>query len=239
MVVRAIELGCERGWRRAHWRDELAIPNTAPCLGILWSPDSLPFSQDTSHPKNIESIVRPMAQELRWAVPGIRIGILDGPNASSGDLHAQSHLRSSEPFQIRASANHPMRVLDWICGVDVWLSLSDSPLATAIERIASDLRLPLLAPQMREPATIESAPSLWQDGWSRIAHAIARQIQSADAQLAMLAFRSGVQATRTGASAMTVEEALRLLDDSIHPSHIQPTSKTESQQIPVEFRPAA
>ncbi|MCU0708838.1 MAG: hypothetical protein MUF23_11155 [Pirellula sp.] len=220
MNVRTVELGCERGWRRGQWRTELAIPKSAPCLGILGA----------MHPKQLESILRPLAQELRWAIPGIRIGILVASHSGASLSHSSGQ-RSSEPFQIRSIATNAIQVLDWICGVDVWLNLGDGPLTNAIERIASDIRLPVRTHSSTNALASQS------DSFS-LAQGLVKQFQLADAQFAMLAFPSGVESARTSKKPMTVDEAISLLQDSLCATVQTWVSETDHDES-VSVRPAA
>jgi hypothetical protein len=220
MNVRTVELGCERGWRRSQWRTELAIPKSAPCLGILGA----------LHPKQLESILRPLAQELRWAIPGIRIGILAASHSGDSPSHSSGH-RSSEPFQIRSIATNSFQVLDWICGADVWLNLGDGPLPRAIECIASDIRLPV--------RTHSSINELALQGESlSLAQGLVKQFQLADAQFAMLAFPSGVESARTSKKPMAVDEATSILQDALFATVKTWASKADHDES-VSVRPAA
>lgn len=199
--MHAIELGCDRTWRKAQWRTSHGIPIDSPCLGILCDLQSLSLR---THP------VEPIVQGLRWMVPKLGLGILS------------SHYRIpvtfvNLPYQATAIACDPSETLDWICGIDVWLLTSSTPLACAILQVADSLRIPchklLEVGNSCEPAISE----------------LTHFFELANARLPMLAFRTSAPAADTEMSA-TVDDALGILASALIQTRPRPSIPSHAIQ---------
>lgn len=218
-----VEIGCERGWRRAQLRSELGIPHTVPWIATLWLAE--PFSMSDSAIPDRTTIDRQLhllTHELRWMVPGLRVGILnlcgeffEHPNDGSVPC------RLSEPFQVHATTRDPSSLLDWACAVDAWISMDASPISRTMERIAATLQLPFFSipPGQRSSGSSTSTESGPSHG---IAHSIARSLKFRTQDPSMMAFklfRDRLANPRLG----TVEGAQAELIDAYR-SMVQPMS---------------
>jgi len=233
--MHAFELGCERTWRKAHWRTSRGISAEAPCLGILSDCGaSKPYSVypaiqrgtlNASRLAMLESII----QEIRWMIPGLGVGVL-----ASG-CHAAEFPPSipcqTLPFFVTATAINPSETLNWICGVDVWLIASQSPIASTLAELADHLRIPYMK--------CESQASSGD-----IATELSRCFEVSRASLPMLAFRSPQKSLDSsspfvhGDSLITVDSALETLEIALN--HSQERGVALSSSIKQDFlRPAA
>lgn len=228
MTMQAFELGCDRTWRRAHWRTTRCIPAEAPCLGILcdgraFKPYStVPTTERGSRDATHLAMLEPIIQELRWTIPGLGLGVL------AAGCHAEECPPSIScqtlPFFVMERMVDPSEALDWICGSDVWLIASELPIASTLVELADHLKIPCV--QTSQPADLNHC------------------FEVSRARLPMLAFRSPRTSRDSNSpfarldSVLTVDAALDSLELAL--SHSMRINVSTAQPIPrSSLRPAA
>jgi hypothetical protein len=212
--MHAFELGCDRTWRKAHWRTSHGITAEAPCLGILsdgraTKPASVypTIHLGTSNVSRL-AMLEPIIQELRWMIPGLGLGVLTTgcPAESPPSIPCQSL-----PFFVTATATNPSETLNWICGVDVWLIASQLPIASSLAELADHLRIPY----MRFAGKASSG---------EFATELSHCFEVSRARLPMLAFRSPPKSVDSNShfsnrdSVITADSALETLGIALNHS---------------------
>jgi hypothetical protein len=254
--MHAFELGCERTWRKAHWRTSHGIPTEAPCLGILSESGTIqpssayPAIQRGSVNVSRLSMLEPIIQEVRWRIPGLGLGVL------ATGCHAAESLSSlasqTLPFFATETAMDPSETLNWICGVDVWLVASELPIASALSELADYLRIPCVKfvlgdKESRHARKLTECSFSCDDVASspvEIATELSRWFEVSQARLPMLAFRSPRTSSDSGSpfatmeSGITVDAALEILDIALSDS-MQSGVTSVPSIVQTALRPAA
>jgi hypothetical protein len=228
MTKHAFELGCDRTWRRAHWRTTRCIPAEAPCLGILcdgraFKPYStVPTTERGSRDATRLAMLEPIIQELRWMIPDLGLGVLVAGCRAEECL--PSIACQTLPFFVAEQAMDPSEALDWICGIDVWLIASQLPIASTLAELADHLRIPC----------VQSSQTADLSHWFEVSRAM----------LPMQAFRSPRTSRDSSSpfaplgSVLTVDAALDSLELAL--SHSMRINVSTAQPIPQSsLRPAA
>lgn len=189
--MHAVDLGCDRTWRKTKWRSTHGIPVDTPCLGVLCDSN---FSSPGL--RRLERII----QEIRWRIPQLGLGVLA--------IDQSTFLSACNlPCHAIEIATDTSETLDWVCGVDVWLLATRSQLAMSIEQLADYLKISSLHVALAQQ---ESANSL-----HKIAGELADLFELSRARLPMLAFQRAASGVSDRSHGITTDAALEILDSAL------------------------